>query len=351
MITFLFPRGSIPNLFTADVRLCSAGYRKVFECGNGPCWSRSQRIQISTITTHARGPSQGPFGIWPILSLDGGTIWGSGLSSLEVVDDAWEHGTFGICMSNCVYKTAKVVNFAFISMMPRIGSHFASRICNVCKTEFTCHPPTSLGAYGSHLWGFHPQKQGLVRSFKWVWVKIDWQRSATWPKPAGPLLILEAQGLDTLTIWGSWNSTQTRIIVKQCEVWSAGEIGQSLAALIGWYFSGSSIPAGTLPVHFQHFPLFPKAQTPVVLRFPSHWWHRWGTWGAELLASFTGPELAALIEVRSSQSGDSLAVNPSGLMAIWSYLKSRYMIILHKIPVDLLVISDIISPCEAFYMK
>ena len=83
MITFLFPRGSIPNLFTADVRLCSAGYRKVFECGNGPCWSRSQRIQISTITTHARGPSQGPFGIWPILSLDGGTVWGSGLSSLE----------------------------------------------------------------------------------------------------------------------------------------------------------------------------------------------------------------------------------------------------------------------------
>lgn len=61
---------------------------------------------------------------------------------------------------------------------------------------------------------FHPQKQGLVRSLKWVWVKSR-QRSATWPKP-GPLRVLGLRSLDP-TIWGE-SIAGRKFLVKQCEV-------------------------------------------------------------------------------------------------------------------------------------
>jgi hypothetical protein len=121
--------------------------------------------------------------------------------------------------------------------------------------------------------------------------------------------------------------------------------------------------AGTLPIHFHDFPnIFPKFSQFSSMknggRFPSHPWLAGNlSPGAELLASFTGPELAALIEVRSEKRavvtirGQSQGptwyrwlYQPIG--PILSYYIWLYIHIIHIKSTFLFWLYHVISPCE-----
>ena len=342
MITILFPRGS-PFFFLPPTSTSrSAAYRcKVFECGNGPYWSRSPRIQISTITTHARG--------WAPRS----QVWGDGMGMVWGwfqwfgLVFSWKLMKLGNMEKHSI-KQQRVVKFAFISVMPRIGSHFRIQdLQRVQEWVYVSSADESGGLWVASVWIIGDFTNFTHKNRDWfeAWNGYGWKFDKDQLQFTQNLVLCGSWGSEVLTpLFGDLEHRTQKI---HCEaVWSAGEIEQSLVALI----AGDTLrcPHGrnfahSLPWFSQHFPkIFPIFMKNGG-RFPSHPWLAGKlSPGAELLASFTGPELAALIEVRSIPGSHVVSMAVSTYR---TYLKLLYMIIIdythytHQIHVSLLVIS------------
>ena len=105
---------------------------------------------------------------------------------------------------------------------------------------------------------FHPQKQGLVRSLKWVWVKIR-QRSASIHSKPGPLRVLGLRSLDA-TIWGPWASHAENSLWSSVKCW--WNRTKPCSSYRRWYPPLSSWPelcpftSMIFPTFSQNFPNF-----------------------------------------------------------------------------------------------